>query len=264
MKTDNRPPSRQGWRSTALLLACAALLGACASLPPPSAPASAQDPSQPSLDNQPTYLSLIRQMQGNGMWFASLAHIDALEQRWGVTTATRLLRAEALRHTGQHGPSAALYEQLLQTPERAAAYRGLGLLAGARNDYGRAAEMFQNARELLPADGLLLNDLGYALLMSGRFDLARLPLMQAAQLLPNQPKVRSNLALYLFTQGQVQNARQVMTEARLSDTTRDAIEQLAQELAVARPALGQPGTAPVLGGLRLSQTLTSPPPAGVR
>ena len=241
-----------------LLLGAGALaLGACASLPDAAQLEAAQAAArEPTLDNRPTYLSLVRQMQGNGMWFATLAHIDALEQRWGVSSETRLLRADALRQTGQPAPSAALYNKLLDTPERAAAYRGLGLLAGASDDYTRAAEMFERARQVLPADGLLLSDLGYALLRAQRFDAARLPVQQAAQLLPTHPRVRSNLALYLLTQGQTEQARQVMDEARFSGATRQAIEQLAQELAPHRPLAG---TLAVQTGLRLSPMLTTPP-----
>ncbi|MDR7097035.1 tetratricopeptide repeat protein [Hydrogenophaga laconesensis] len=241
-----------------LLVAASALaLGACASLPDAAQAEAAQAASrEPSLDNQPTYLALIRQMQGSGMWFASLAHIDALEQRWGVTHETRLLRADALRQTGHQAASAALYQKLLDTPERASAYRGLGLLAGASDDYARAAEMFEKARQVLPADGLLLSDLGYALLRARRFDAARLPVLQAAQLQPANPKVRSNLALYLLTQGQTDQARQVMDEARFNGATRQAIEQLALELAP--PVQASSGPA-IHTGLRMSSMLTSPP-----
>ncbi|MCW5652850.1 tetratricopeptide repeat protein [Hydrogenophaga sp.] len=230
-------------------LACLLALGACTSLPPD--PAGAAETAQPGLDNQATYLALVRQMQGNGMWFASLAHIDALEQRWGSTPATRLLRAQAFRHTGQDAPSAALYEQLTGTTERAAALRGLGLLAGTRGDYAEAATLFQQAREARPTDGLLLNDLGYAYLMAGRFDAARLPLMQAQQLLPDHPRVRSNLALYLLTQGDTAAARRWMDEARLSDAARSAIEQQARVLA--------PASAPSEKTLRMSLRLENPP-----
>lgn len=242
---------------TLLFGACALALSACASLPDAAQLEATQAAArEPTLDNRPTYLALVRQMQGSGMWFASLAHIDALEQRWGTSAETRLLRADALRQTGQPTASAALYDKLLDTPERAAAYRGLGLLAGASDDYARAAEMFERARQVLPADGLLLSDLGYALLRAQRFDAARLPVQQAAQLLPTHPKVRSNLALYLLTQGQSEQARQVMDEARFSGATRQAIEQLALELAPRRPVTS--GLA-VQTGLRLSPTLTTLP-----
>lgn len=259
MNTTPRIPARAGRCATGLAVVFSLLLGGCAMVPETPRAEAAQGTEEQGLDNQPAYLSLVRQMQGNGMWFASLAHIDALEQRWGVSTTTRLLRAEALRLTGQEERSTALYKQLLTSPERAAAYRGLGLLAGARNDYVLAAELFESARELQPADGLLLNDLGYALLMSTRFDRARLPIMQAAQLLPEHPRVRSNLALYLFTQGQTDSARQVMDEARLSEATRSAIEQRAQGLAPARHASLHAQTGALSNGLRLSPTLANPP-----
>jgi Flp pilus assembly protein TadD len=260
MNTTTLLPSLRRCCGTLLLAAGAMGLGGCASLPDAAQAEAAQAAArEPSLDNQPTYLSLVRQMQGNGMWFASLAHIDALEQRWGVTNETRLLRADALRQTGQQASSAALYEKLLDAPERAAAYRGLGLLAGASNDYVRAAEMFEKARQVLPADGLLLSDLGYALLRAGRFDAARLPVLQAAQLQPTSSRVRSNLALYLLIQGNADQARQVMDEARFNATTRQAIEQLAHELAPQPQPQPQASGGPVHTGLRLSATLTSRP-----
>ncbi len=251
-------PRLQRPRSALLAAACLLLLGACASLPDANQVEAAQAAArEPSMDNQPTYLALVRQMQGNGMWFASLAHIDALEQRWGATDQTRLLRANALRQTNQPAASAALYEKLLNTSERAAAHQGLGLLAGAGNDYGRAADQFERARQITPSDGLLLSDLGYALLRAQRFDDARLPVLQAAQLLPNNARVRSNLALYLLTQGQSTHARQVMDEAKFNPATRDAIEQLAQQLAPHRD-VGS-GLALQTTGLRLSTLLSLPP-----
>jgi len=241
------------------LLAAASVLAlsACTTLPDAAQAEAAQAAArEPSLENQPTYLALVRQMQGNGMWFASLAHIDALEQRWGVSNETRLLRADALRQTEQTAASTAVYEKLLDTPERAAAYRGLGLLAGAAQNYTRAAEMLERARQVQPTDGALLSDLGYALLRAQRFDAARLPVLQAAQLLPGSAKVRSNLALYLFTQGQADQARQVMDEARFNTTTRTAIEQLALELAPQHQTVS--GLA-LSTGLRMSPMLTIAP-----
>ncbi len=64
------------------------------------------------------------------------------------------------------------------------------------------------------------------------------------------------LALYLLTQGQTEQARQVMDEARFSGATRQSIEQLAQELAPHRP---RAGALAVPTGLRLSPMLTTPP-----
>ncbi|WP_234262859.1 tetratricopeptide repeat protein [Hydrogenophaga sp. NFH-34] len=259
------------------LALAAALLGGCASQPSKSDSAAAEaTASGAALENAATHGALVRQMQGNGLWFASLAHIDALERRWGATSETRLMRAEALRHTDQAAASAALYQQLLDTPERAAAWRGLGLISGSQGDYARAAECFENARQIAPTDGLLLNDLGYALLMDRRPEQARLPIMQAVQLLPQQPRVRSNLVLYLLVDQRPAEARRLMDEAGLSAATRRAIEQLAQELnsAATVPAAvtGQRPVGPVVpvpsagssglllkSSLRLSQALSHEP-----
>lgn len=245
--------------SLTLPLCAALLLGACAAQPTPPQPGAdgAAAPTGtgpgPSLDNLPTYLSLVRQMQGNGLWFASLAHIDALEQKWGASPDSRLLKAEALRQTAQWSASRRLYEQLLDTPVRGAAYRGLGLIAGSQEDFPRAILMLEKARQLLPTDGLVLNDLGYAYLLAQRFEEARLPLMQASELLPSHPRVASNVALYHLSTGQPEHARRLMAQRALSPATRQAIEQLALVL---RPGVSQPAPSSSLvlkSAQRLSQ-----------
>src|SRR5256885_15134564 len=53
------------------------------------------------VDNAQTYLDLITQMQQAGQWYASLAHTEAFEQQYGVNPESRLMRADALRNTGQ-------------------------------------------------------------------------------------------------------------------------------------------------------------------
>jgi Flp pilus assembly protein TadD len=221
------PPLRRGPVACALALA----LAGCALPMPDKAPDDAQvNKPTPSLDNAATHAALVRQMQEKGMWYASLAHIDALEQRWGASDESRLLRAEALRHTEQFDAAARLYEQLTRTPLRAAAWRGLGLVAGTQGRYAEAVAHFERARQVNPTDGLLLSDLGFALIMDRRYDEARLPIMQAAQLLPTHPKVRSNMALYLLVQNRPEEAARFMNEAGLSPATREAIERLARGL----------------------------------
>lgn len=254
-----------------LLCASAFLLGACAAPatramaePPPAAGNPPADPAAEStLETLPTYLSLVQQMQGNGMWFASLAHIDAMEQKFGASPETRLLKADALRQTGQWPTSEALYLKLLDTPVRAAAYRGLGLLAGNQQHFPQAIEQLEKARQLRPTDGMLLNDLGYAHLMAVRFDGAQLPLMQATQLLPGNPKVAGNLALYFLVVGQADQARRVMDQGRFSAEARQAIEQLAQTLnpqsTPAMPAAQlRLKSALELGPVRVTQVTTEP------
>lgn len=240
-----------------LALAMSALMAGCSSAPRQgygvSAAAQAQAQAQMAeaadtgeaaaqLDTQPTYLALVRRMQGNGLWFASLAHLDALEGRWGATADTRLLRADALRHTGQAAEARALYTRLAGTPLEGMAQHGLGLLAAGEGDSAGAVRAFERARALSPTDPMLLSDLGYALLRSGQTRAARLPLMQAAQMQPASAKVQGNLALYLVVAGEREAAEAVMTQQQLSPAAREAIERQAQELAPA-PA----GAAPTDG-----------------
>ncbi|MDX9969950.1 MAG: tetratricopeptide repeat protein [Hydrogenophaga sp.] len=227
--THRHTPPIRGASLSALALAFALALGGCA-VPPRDGDNRSDPPATPSLENPATHAALVRQMQDKGMWYASLAHIDALEQRWGASDDSRLLRAEALRQTEQLDASVRLYEQLTRSSLRAAGWRGLGLIAGAQGRYAEAVSHFEQARQASPTDGLLLSDLGFALIMAQRYDDARLPIMQASQLLPQHPKVRSNLALYLLVQNRPEDARRFMDEAGFNPATRQAIERLARGL----------------------------------
>lgn len=183
-----------------------------------------------NIDTQATYLKLVDQMQQEGLWFASLAHIDALEQRWGISPDSTRARAEALRHAGQPLQSEAAYRKLIGTPLEAAGYRGLGLLAGARGDYPEAVRMLKQAQQRNPTDALLLNDLGYASLRAGFIDDARLPLMQALQLKPDNPQAQANLAMYLEVTQQREQAIALMDANKIPATTRVAIRDAARQL----------------------------------
>jgi len=205
-----------------------------------------------TLETQATYIKLVEQMQSDGLWFASLAHLDALELRWGVVPASIRLRADALRHTGQIDESRRQYELLTGTPMEAAALHGLGLIAGSEGNYPLAVQLLEKARQINPTDGLLLSDVGYANMRAGRFANARVPVMQAAQLLPNNAQVRVNLALYLVVSKQEDQAEALMTTAAFSPATRNAIRQSALELR----ALPAEAVSPVAGPLVLRTATT--------
>lgn len=213
---------------------CTALLalglGGCVTMPPDEIEQKTGQSGNTPLDNQATHAMLVRQMQDKGMWYASLAHIDALEKRWGVSDDSRLLRAQALRHTDQLDEAATLYRQLTTGSQRAAGWHGLGLVAGAQGRYADAVRDFERARQVNPTDGLLLSDLGFAYIMDDRSDDARLPIMQAMQLLPEHPKVSSNMALFLLVQNKPEEAARLMNERRLPPATRQAIERLARSM----------------------------------
>jgi Flp pilus assembly protein TadD len=175
-------------------------------------------------------LSMIRQTQSQGRYFASLAYIDAYRKQFGDAPELAALRADALRMTNQPEPAEQAYRALIGTDQAGLAWRGLGLLAGARGDFAGAADDLSHAAQAFPADASVLSDLGYARLRAGDIAGARVPLGQAAELDPTNVKVLGNLALLLLADGDIAGAHRVMEQASLPDETRARVLQLAAEM----------------------------------
>ncbi|MBU4613062.1 hypothetical protein IMZ29_21700 [Achromobacter sp. GG226] len=177
------------------------------------------------------YLSTIRRLQSEGRHFAALAHLDAYQNRFGDNAQTALLRADALRATGQRQASESAYQALLEGPEAAAAWHGLGLLAAAGNDLPRATAALARAAALAPTNVDILGDLGYARLRAGDRQGARVPLAQAAELAPDNLKAVANLAVLMAAEGNVDGAEAVMARAGITDAAREAVRRQAAQLA---------------------------------
>ncbi|MDN7673036.1 pilus assembly protein [Burkholderia oklahomensis] len=196
-------------------------------------------------DTPGMYLGLIGRMQSQGLYYASLAHIDAYEKQYGASPDTILLRADALRATDQAAASTVAYRQLLNTPLAARGYRGLGLLSGASGDFDAASQALTQATALAPTDSLTLSDLAYARMRSGDVAGARVPLMKAAELDQNNPKILSNLALFLLATGQTRDALGLMNQLKLAPAVRTEIRNDATKIAAAsrvrQRALARPG-----------------------
>jgi Flp pilus assembly protein TadD len=233
------PVRRTAWFGA---MFCFVLLGACATQPGGYGLGDAalaqqaqqrQQAKQDVPDSAQVYLSMIEQMQQKGLYFASLAHLDEYEGKYGATPHTRLLRADALRVTGQPERSAEVYRSLLGTLLAAHGYRGLGLLAGAKGDFVTAARQLTHAVEASPTEAGLLSDLAYARLREGDIAGARVPMMEAAELDQKNPKIVSNLALYLLADGQLRNANGYMDAQTMPHATREAVRRDAEAVAVA-------------------------------
>lgn len=209
----------------------------------------AEPEKAPPLATRETYLNVVRQMQHKQLWFASLAHLDALEKQWGVNPASTLLRADALRQAQRPQESAALYRQLIGSAQESEAFYGLGLLAADGSDFARSVEWMEKGRRSNPLNTRLLSDLGYAYLRAGQVPAAFMPLMQAAQLDPEYAKAAMNLALYWLLQGDEHQAQQLMEARQLSQAARQAIRDQAQALVqgAAPPVTPVAAVRPVLG-----------------
>jgi Flp pilus assembly protein TadD len=246
-----------------VILLTVVLLGACASkesgygigAQAERAAGIQQANRDPAPDTPSTYLDLISRMQAQGLYYASLAHIDAYEKQYGATSETILLRADALRMTAQPDAAAQSYAKLLQTPLASRGHRGLGLIAGAAGDFSRAATELQQAAQLAPTDALTLSDLGYARLREGDINGARVPLMKAAELDQSNPKIISNIALFLLAEGDEKHASALMDQQKFTPEVRAAIRRDAHKVTVAGRVYG-------LAAPQAQQEARAAPPGG--
>ena len=211
MRQATTTPSRSF--ATPLLVLAALLLAGCAAKGPKgygaaeqSTAAQAQQQMEKAaqltqIDPQQTYLNLIRQMQQANQWYASLAHTQAFERQYGSQPQIRLMRADALRNTGQGLLAEQGYQALLADADSstvAGARRGLGLLYASQGQFPHAIAQLEMARQINPIDADVLSDLAYAHMLNGQPEAAHLPVLQAAQLAPSNARVQLNLALYLM------------------------------------------------------------------
>ena len=236
----------------ALLSGCSSmgnLLGQSQPVLSPAAKAAADRPLEKEavVDTQDTYLSLVKQMQSKSLWYASIAHLDALDKQWGASSDSRLLRADALRQVGQLSAAIPIYQGLLGSAKEGAARYGLGRVAAEQGDFRSAAQQMEQARMSNPVDSRLLTDLGYAYLRAHDLNAARIPLMQAAQLNPEDAQVNVNLSLFMMVSGQSAQAEEFMRQRKLDAQTQQLVKEQAGEwlrtasLAAAKPAAAATG-----------------------
>ncbi|XYI34331.1 Flp pilus assembly protein TadD [Cupriavidus oxalaticus] len=199
-------------------------------------------------NEQAIYLGLIRKMQQDGLYFASLAHLDVYVQRFGTDDEIRVMRADALRETEQDKAATEAYQQLAATSrgvQAAHAHHGLGLLAGRQEDFAQAVTELRAAAALDPVNPRIASDLGYALMRTGALQDARVPVMQALELDARNPRVISNAAVWLMADGKRAQANAMMQRAAMPEATRSAVRKeadrvvraaAARERAAVRPA----------------------------
>ncbi|KRG73425.1 hypothetical protein ABB28_10885 [Stenotrophomonas chelatiphaga] len=214
------------------LAACAQSVGGYRQAAP-----SLAEPGADAVDTRGTYLDLIRRMQKQGAYYASLAHIEAFRQRHGDSPALRLLQADALRHTGQLDAAGTLYDGLTRGEQAAAAWHGLGLIAAQRDQDAVAEAALARAAQLTPLDTAVLGDLGYARLRAGQLEQARAPLAQALELAPDDARAVANLAVWALLRNDTATAERLMQQGKVSDTTRAEVQRQAIALRQRRPAI---------------------------
>ncbi|MBB1593741.1 tetratricopeptide repeat protein [Achromobacter sp. UMC46] len=192
-------------------------------------------------------LSLISEAQRQERYFASLAYIEAYQQKFGNDSRLAVMRADALRQTGQTALSEQAYRALTSGDQAADGWHGLGLIAGGRGQFDQAVDYFSRAARLAPMNARFLGDLGYARLRAGDVDGARVPLGQAAELAPENGKVLANMAVLLLVEGDPAKAQNLMDRAQLGDDARGQVLRLASEIRSHRAPAPMPASAAVGG-----------------
>jgi len=169
------------------------------------------------------YLQLIAGMQQRGLYYASLAHLDAFEARWPSRADATLLRANALRESGQTEAAKTMYGKLLDGSLAARAHHGLGLIAMRAGNFEEGSAALNRAAVQAPTDAAILGDQGYAFLMLGKFDEARMALFKAAELDDGNKLIGANLALLMVLSGKPGQAQELMQRYNLAPSVREEI-----------------------------------------
>lgn len=207
------------------------LLQGCAEVPPFLTKAK-PEASVPTCDvemspTEKTRLAGIEQMINDGKFYAALAQLDAL----GVNAPqARLTRAEALRRTEKQAEAQALYLGLIDTCFDGQAHHGLGLLLAKQGINNESLAHLQSARKALPTDSRIRGDLGYALLLAGRWQEARFEFLTALDLNPQDARAARNLVLLTLKQGDKAGAQALADKLGLDKAAIDKLQKQASEL----------------------------------
>lgn len=213
-----------------LIGALAALVGACTPLPVQDAARQGPCPSNLSpADN--TRLAGIDQMVADGKHYAALAQLDAL----GATSPhAQLTRAEALRRIDRLHDARQIYLSLQGGCLEGQVQHGLGLVAAKEGRQADSLAHLSRARQALPTDLRIRNDLGYAQLLAGQLDAAQFEFLTVLDLSPGDIKASRNLVLLTWRQGQTDKAQALARQFGLDAPTVDKLRAIAQDLGAAQ------------------------------
>lgn len=181
------------------------------------------------------HTELIQTMLAQRQYYAALAHIEQRVGEQGQTPELRYLEAEVRRRLDQVREAEALYRGLLRNSRYAGmAYHGLGLVAASRKDLRTAVQHLRAAAERRPTDAEIRNDLGYALMLAGRYDEALPEIATAVELDGDDDRARNNLLILLMLKRDEAGVRRVAGESAVSSAELARLRTQAQSLGKAR------------------------------
>lgn len=179
----------------------------------------------PLTQEQQLSMNLALDMAQEGKRHAALAHFEQMPANLPLV---RLNKAKVLRQLNQPG-AAELYSSLLNTCLAADGHQGLGQLAFAKGDIGRALEHLNAAVTRLPTDASMRNDYALALMAHGDPAQAHFEFVTALELNPNAKITAINLVSLLLMQNKWDEAAALSARMGLSaDNMRSAKQQAEQ------------------------------------
>jgi len=212
-----------------MLLVCTSflVLGACAGPSRVGDGSSVRERS--NADDGVVHTDLIRGMLAKKQYYAALAHIEDEKRTSGSTRELKLLEADARRKLGQGLQAEKIYKELLGTEYDGDAEHGLGLIYASR-DLNSAVQHLRLAVQRRPTEGTFRNDLGYALMVSGRYKEALPEFATAVELDQNNQLSRNNLITLLLITKDETRAKQVARDSGVSDDELAGLRRKAQSL----------------------------------
>lgn len=189
---------------------------------------SAEIPQTAELDQDNTrklFLTLVEGLRKQGKSRAAVAYLYEYNKRYAKDPAAEMLLADCLLDIGTTDLPQSLYSGLVNGPNAAAAYAGLGRVAAARHDWAGAVTQFEQATRREATNPSYVNDLGFALVHVGAYDRGLATLQEATQLDPSSRVARNNLVLGTVLAGRADEAAELV--AAIADPKeRDQASQL--------------------------------------
>ncbi len=107
----------------------------------------------------------------------------------------------ALNLGSLNGAQKLLSEAIAICPDRWRSWNALGVLADRNGDWGASSAAYARALTLVPAEPIVLNNLGYSLILQHRFDDAERMLRNAIRIAPNNELLSNNLDIAMIAAG---------------------------------------------------------------
>jgi Flp pilus assembly protein TadD len=129
----------------------------------------------------------------------------------------------ALRLERIHAANLRLHEAVAHCPERWRAWNALGVIADRVGNWSESTRAYGAARESVPDDVMVINNMGYSLILQGRFAEAEALLREGLLLAPDDSRLLNNLDLAMVGANEPLAARDLPENATAPDPAEQAL-----------------------------------------